>query len=44
MVELEEILGRLEGDGQLQQLLAQEKMRAEVHKNNYAKLKAEFVK
>ena len=41
---MERILERLEGDSDLQNLLAEERMRAERHKNNYSKLKAEFVK
>ena len=31
-------------DGELQRLLAEEKMRCDLHRGNYQKLKTEFVK
>ncbi len=38
------VLGRLECDGQLQQLLAEERMRCDLHRGNYQRLKTEFMK
>eukprot|EP00094_Tigriopus_californicus_P011231 TCALIF_10838-PA protein Name:"Similar to CCDC41 Centrosomal protein of 83 kDa (Homo sapiens)" AED:0.14 eAED:0.14 QI:0/0.62/0.44/0.66/1/1/9/0/652 len=44
VMEMESIAQRLAGDGELHKLLTHEKMRNEVHKSNYEKLKAEFLK
>ena len=42
--ELEAILKQLNRDGELEAMLSQERMRAERHRNNYAKIKEEFIK
>jgi len=42
--EVEAILSQLNKDGELEAVLSQERMRAERHRNNYAKMKEEYVK
>ena len=42
--ELEAILNQLNRDGELEAMLSQERMRAERHRNNYAKIKEEYAK
>lgn len=41
---MQNLLGRLSNDGELHKLLAEERMRTDVHKRNYAKLKLEYMK
>ena len=41
---LNEVLQRLADDAELHKLLSEEKMRCEIHKSNYEKLKAEYLK
>ena len=42
--QMEEVLDRLRGDSNLHRVLAEERMRCELHKENYEKLKSEYVK
>ena len=39
-----EILQRLADDAELHKLLSNEKMRCEIHKSNYEKIKAEYLR
>ena len=39
-----EILQRLADDAELHKLLSDEKMRCEIHKSNYEKIKAEYLR
>lgn len=41
---MEELLQRLADDAELHKLLSDEKMRSEIHRSNYEKLKAEYLK
>ena len=39
-----EVLQRLADDAELHKLLSDEKMRCEIHRSNYEKIKAEYLK
>jgi hypothetical protein len=41
---MDEILHRLADDAELYKLLSQEKMRCELHRRNYEKLKVEYLR
>ena len=41
---LTNVLQRLADDAELHKLLSDEKMRCEIHRSNYEKLKAEYLK
>ena len=41
---LSEILQRLADDAELHKLLSDEKMRCEIHRSNYEKIKAEYLR
>lgn len=44
VLDLEEILDRLTNDSELHKMLAEERMRCEMHKHNYEKIKAQYIK